>query len=92
MSKIGTEYLAQTSDDMGMPELSKEAFEQMFGRDPIAELDNIMTEAGFVPKPPSAYELEKAHYDMWLWELHRYDDIHLIRELEERGYQIVRPS
>ena len=49
-------------------------------------------EAGFLPTKPSAYEVEKAHYDMWLWELTKYDDIHLIRELEGRGYDVRRAA
>lgn len=90
MSKIGTEVLAQEEDDMGTPTLAKEAFEAMFGGDPIQELDDIMLDAGFEPRKPTAYEIEKAHHEMWLWELSKYDAIHLIRELETRGYTVTR--
>ena len=78
MGKLKNESLAQTSDDMGMPTLSEDVFNDM------------VTEAGFVPTPPSAYEVEKANYDMWLWELTKYDDIHLIKELQDRGYEVSR--
>ena len=92
MGKLKNELMAQTMDDMGKPDLSNEAFNAMFGADPVAELDDMMREAGFEvkPQPPTAYEVEKAHYDMWLWELGKYDDIHLIRELEDRGYDVRR--
>lgn len=92
MGKLKNELLAQTQDDMGEPELSRDMFMQMFGSDPVAEFENIMTSAGFEvkPQPPSAFEVEKAYYEQWLWELGKYDDIHLIRELEDRGYDVRR--
>lgn len=90
MGKLKKEVMAHLDDDMGMPALSEDVFMDMFGADPIVELDNIMVEAGFQPTKPSAYEVEKAHYDMWLWELTKYDDIHLIKELEDRGYDVRR--
>lgn len=94
MGKLKNELLAQTQDDMGEPELSHDNFMQMFGSDPVAEFETLMESAGFevTPREQSAWEVEKAHYDMWLWELTKYDDIHLIRELEDRGYDVRRAA
>ena len=89
MGKLKNELLAHTSDDMGEPQMNAE---DLFGYDPVAQFEDIMTSAGFEvkPQPPTALEVEKAYYEQWLWELGKYDDIHLIRELEDRGYDVRR--
>jgi hypothetical protein len=73
---------------------NQEAFNAMLGGDPVAELNDIFRGAGFeVREPePSAYEVEEAHRKMWLWELTKYDDIDLVREIESRGYDVRKAA